>query len=337
MVDIAGRKVNNWYVVGGVVGAGFVIYLWKKNINGAAASSSGTASTIDPVTGLPYSQDNQIDPLTGMTYLAEAQEYGSVSAAESAMSSANGLYSSQGYAGNGYVGTAGYPTSNVLGTGSVTSTNYATNAAWAQAVTAGLTALGYSSTDVSTALGLYFQDQPLGTLSDGASAYSIVQAAVAEYGPPPVGSYSIVPQNTNSTPPPNQTPAPTTYTVKSGDTLGSIAQKLGVNEWALYDLNEGIIGSNPNLIYPGQVFQIPPAGAQGVPPSSQTSTVPNVVGMWAENAQPACAAAGLKSTLSGPPFQTGTSAVRIITAQSPPPGSKVARGTNCTLTYRVQQ
>jgi nucleoid-associated protein YgaU len=45
------------------------------------------------------------------------------------------------------------------------------------------------------------------------------------------------------------------YTVASGDTLSTIAQKLGVSSWqSLYNENTSVIGSNPNLIYPGQVL-----------------------------------------------------------------------------------
>lgn len=51
-----------------------------------------------------------------------------------------------------------------------------------------------------------------------------------------------------------------TYTVKSGDTLWAIAQaQLGSgSRWGeIYDLNRGVIGSNPNLIYAGQTYVLP--------------------------------------------------------------------------------
>lgn len=56
------------------------------------------------------------------------------------------------------------------------------------------------------------------------------------------------------------TPQKTTYTVKSGDSLWAIAKKLlgnGSRYTEIYELNKSIIGSNPNLIYPGQTFTIP--------------------------------------------------------------------------------
>ena len=57
-----------------------------------------------------------------------------------------------------------------------------------------------------------------------------------------------------------QPPAAKTYTVKSGDSLWKIAQStLGSGgRWQeIYDLNKSTIGSNPNLIYPGQVYNLP--------------------------------------------------------------------------------
>lgn len=56
-------------------------------------------------------------------------------------------------------------------------------------------------------------------------------------------------QNNNST--------NTTYTVVPGDNLTKIAKQFGTTVDAIYELNKGIIGSNKNLIRPGQVFQIP--------------------------------------------------------------------------------
>lgn len=52
---------------------------------------------------------------------------------------------------------------------------------------------------------------------------------------------------------PIQAPAVGTYTVRSGDTLSSIAAKFGTNYQTLASLN-GI--SNPNLIYVGQVLRV---------------------------------------------------------------------------------
>ena len=51
-----------------------------------------------------------------------------------------------------------------------------------------------------------------------------------------------------------------TYPVKPGDCLWNIAKAIygkGSDYTKIYNANKGVIGSNPNLIYAGQVFTIP--------------------------------------------------------------------------------
>ena len=51
-----------------------------------------------------------------------------------------------------------------------------------------------------------------------------------------------------------------TYAVKPGDCLWNIAKAIygkGSDYTKIYNANKGVIGSNPNLIYAGQVFTIP--------------------------------------------------------------------------------
>ncbi len=46
--------------------------------------------------------------------------------------------------------------------------------------------------------------------------------------------------------------------MQSGDQAVGIAQKLGLAGWqALYHANAGVIGGDPNEIYPGQVLAVP--------------------------------------------------------------------------------
>lgn len=55
------------------------------------------------------------------------------------------------------------------------------------------------------------------------------------------------------------------YEVKPGDTLWNIAKYFygkGSKYTIIYEANKSIIGGNPNLIYPGQVFTIPDASAK---------------------------------------------------------------------------
>ena len=52
----------------------------------------------------------------------------------------------------------------------------------------------------------------------------------------------------------------TTYTVKKGDNLWTLAKKFygsGADCTKIYEANRDTIGKNPNLIYPGQTFTIP--------------------------------------------------------------------------------
>lgn len=48
------------------------------------------------------------------------------------------------------------------------------------------------------------------------------------------------------------------YTVKPGDSLSAIASRYNITNWqTLYNANRSLIGSNPNLIHPGQRLSIP--------------------------------------------------------------------------------
>ena len=182
-----------------VGGAGVAWFAIKQH---QSTSSTPSAAAIDPLTGLPTSEDNQPDPVTGEGYLAEAQQYGSVSAAEQALSG-EGL--SGGYYGTGGTGLVGTSTgASLVPSNVVQGTEYASNASWAQAVEAGLTDIGYAPTDISAALGRY-----LGNLSETAAQAGIVQAAIAEYGPPPVGSFQVIQASATTT----AVPPTTTVTV----------------------------------------------------------------------------------------------------------------------------
>jgi LysM repeat protein len=97
----------------------------------------------------------------------------------------------------------------------------------------------------------------IGNLDSGTMYYFQVQATPAGSG---AGSASTSGATTKAAAAASTTSAAkaTTYTVKSGDTLSGIAAKLNYpGGWeALYAKNKAVIGSNPNLIKPGQVLQV---------------------------------------------------------------------------------
>lgn len=187
-------KPQLYATIAGSAGVGgYLLYRHHKttgswNPFSAGSSSSTTSATtsstsIDPVTGLPYSQDNAIDPVTGLTYLAEAQQYGSIAVADASVSQF-GTTATSG--GTTITGTP-QPNGTVSGSTNPPGSPYTSNAGWSQAVQAGLTDIGYDGPTVAAALGLYLTGQPM-----TAAQASIVNAGIAEFGPPPVGTFQVI-------------------------------------------------------------------------------------------------------------------------------------------------
>ncbi len=88
-------------------------------------------------------------------------------------------------------------------------------------------------------------------------AAPVAQAAPVQQAAP-VGQAPAVTYSAPAAPVQQAAPAAGTYTVQAGDTLGTIANKLGVNGgWqALFAANSGTV-ADANLIFPGQVLNIP--------------------------------------------------------------------------------
>ncbi len=59
------------------------------------------------------------------------------------------------------------------------------------------------------------------------------------------------------------------YVVKPGDTLSSIARQFCTTWQQIYNINQAVIGPNPNVLRPGTVLQVPnQCGGQPPPPPS---------------------------------------------------------------------
>ena len=88
------------------------------------------------------------------------------------------------------------------------------------------------------------------------------------------GEVLSIPQLTPPPPPPPPTPG-SKYTVRPGDTLFSIAQHAygDGNKWPeIYNANKQVIGSDPNVIRPGEVLSIPKLTPPPPPPPPQPKT-----------------------------------------------------------------
>jgi hypothetical protein len=179
-------------VTGGLTG--FLLYRHHKTtgswFGSGTASTAGGSSAIDPVTGLPTSEDDAIDPVTGLAYLAEATQYGSVATAEASVSA----YGASSPTGTGTPVTpadGGSSGGSTPEPGSVSSPTYTSDAAWAQAVQAGLSDISgsteYDGTDIGTAIGDYLQLIPVTPAQK-----SVITTAIAEFGPPPSGTFQII-------------------------------------------------------------------------------------------------------------------------------------------------
>jgi nucleoid-associated protein YgaU len=102
---------------------------------------------------------------------------------------------------------------------------------------AGLTA-GGPAADVSTG-------------STSTSTASTASSSVSTSSAPVAASTTPAPAASTSS-----STSGTSYTVKSGDTLSTIAAANGTTWQTLYSENQSTIGSNANLIFPGQVLTI---------------------------------------------------------------------------------
>jgi hypothetical protein len=206
LVEIAGHKIPKWALIGGagVVVAGG-LYAFKHGSSSSSSSGSTADTVTDPSTGQTYSA-TAVDSLTGQTYASEIAEYGSVSAAESAVA---GQQAAQyGYAGGASdTGT----TSTDTGTTSTTPT--------ANTVTDPTTGAIYSATAVDPVTGQTYAAE---IATYGSVAAAEAQLAAPTSTAPPTGT--APPKPTNGAGTSYQFPAPTGLKVTAvGSTSVSIA------------------------------------------------------------------------------------------------------------------
>lgn len=166
-----------------------------SSANTTAGTTATTGTTVtDPTTGTVY-QDTAIDPETGLTYASEISQYGSVASAEASVTDYGTGGASQTYDSDYVSQEATDQTTTTSGTNVYTS-----NSAWAQAVQAGLEDVAggttYDGTDIGTAIGDYLTGTPVTS-----AQAAVINIAIAEYGPPPIGNLQVIlqPTTTSST------------------------------------------------------------------------------------------------------------------------------------------
>jgi len=119
--------------------------------------------------------------------------------------------------------------------------------------------LGASATSATVAMAV---SPNWGAVTDHVDPWSVEWGAATPTSSTPTSAATI------SSPPPFPSPSPATHVVVPGDSLWRIAQSLlptGASNaditrtWqTIYAANRDTIGSNPGLIYPGQVLTLPP-------------------------------------------------------------------------------
>lgn len=92
------------------------------------------------------------------------------------------------------------------------------------------------------------------TLSRIAKKYNTTYQKIAEYNG--IANPNLIYPGQKIKIPSNSFTNTITYTIQKGDTLNGIASKYGITWQKIFNDNRSVLGSNPNLIYPGQVIKI---------------------------------------------------------------------------------
>jgi LysM repeat protein len=215
------------------------------------------------------------------------------------------------------------PSATVTATGTDTASTTATASATASATPSGTATLIGTAPAVATLVP---------TLCATPTVPSSATALAGASGTP--GAGSATPRG-SATPSGSQTPTsggPGTYTVKDGDSIGSIAVALNTTSQALIDANNL---SDPNLITVGQVLKVPAAGA--APPAAAGSATAAAAPATPRPATPAASAAatsastGANTITAGTPATGGTGSGQNYTVQAGDTGCKIATSFKVSL------
>jgi hypothetical protein len=203
----AGKQNKKVVAVVAVGTVGVIAYIiLKKKTSGSSAATSASAA-IDPATGYPsgsaedeaalaaQSSDSSsgIDPATGDPYGSEADE--------EALAEQSGSADSIDYGSTAITGT----------------TSFTTNSEWAQQCELVVPPLINSATaqsDVAAAIGRF-----LAGLSLTTAQAQIIQVCESEEGPPPVGTFAIIPASTTTVS--SGTPTKVTVPQTTGQSAGN--------------------------------------------------------------------------------------------------------------------
>ena len=274
----------------------YLVYRHYKSasavVNDTSSTDTGTDTTgtdIDPETGYAYGSTEDEEALASLSGEASGDAYGTLSSEPYYSTVATTQTPTTNAAWSQYVqqqlGTIGYDPETVAGAIGAYLSQIPLTATQAGIVQVALAECGpppqgeYSiipqgTTSTTTTTATVVVPNCAG-MSAGSAHNAIVAAGLVPTdtegnvsgeaswtvaSTTPAGGSTVATGSTvaiNATKPATTTATAKTYTVVSGDTLSGIAAKYGMSWQTLYAANKGVVGSNPNLIRPGEVLTIP--------------------------------------------------------------------------------
>jgi LysM repeat protein len=204
--------------------------------------------------------------------------------------------------GNGYYGGLQFAQSTWEGFGGLQYAPRADLATKAQQIAVAertLAGQGWGAWACASMVGAYGSPENRDAAADGSSSDSSDAAPAA--APAPVARTTAAPAASSTS---------GRYTVRSGDTLSSIAASLGTSWQSLWNLNKNIV-SNPNVIQVGQQLKTSGHASAGTPAAGTASSTRST-------SRPSTTASTTSSSSSGKTYtvRSGDSLYRIASNQS---------------------